>query len=179
MTTWKPIIGFEGLYMVSSDGEVVSLPRDYKYGKIENPTPLKKDMTRGYYRVTLFKDGVRYRKMVHLLVAKAFIENPEQKPIVNHKDENRTNNTVENLMWCTYKENSNWGNCRRKISEKVSKRVIQYTKDGMFIRAWKSATEASKTLGIDLPTISVSARDFNKTAGCYKWRYDNEKYQMA
>lgn len=179
MTVWKPVIGFENSYMVSSEGEIVSLPRDYKYGRIDNPTLLKKDLSRGYYRVTLFKNGVRYRKMVHLLVAEAFIENPERKPIVNHKDENRTNNKAENLMWCTHKENSNWGTCRNKISKKVSKRVTQYTKDGKLIKTWKSATEASRNLGIDLSTISICARDFDKTAGGYKWRYENGKYQMA
>lgn len=169
MEVWKPLVGYENQYEISSFGRVRSLLFD-------GNTILKHDIAKGYHRVTLFKNGKRNRKMVHILVAKTFIPNPCDKPCVNHIDENKDNNTVENLEWCTPKENCNHGNRNRTISRKVSKPVAQLSKDGETIKIWDSMTEASNTLGIALSEISACTRNYHKTAGGYKWRYTNERH---
>lgn len=97
---WKDIEGYEGIYQVSSIGEVKSIFYNKK------PKILKRSKTTtGYYKVELYKDKNRKSFKVHRLVAKAFILNPESKPNINHIDGNPLNNHVNNLEWCTQKEN--------------------------------------------------------------------------
>lgn len=116
---WKPVIGFEGLYEVSSEGRVRSLgfwmnnrwgTQWWKPGRILKPGV----DGGGYLMVDLQKDGVRYNKKVHRLVAEAFIPNPDNKPQINHLDENPKNNNINNLEWVTQKENNNYGNHNKK-----------------------------------------------------------------
>ena len=161
---WKPIDTYEGEYEISSFGRVFSN---------KTKTILTPDKNRGYLRVTLFRKGKRDKRFVHTLVAKAFIPNPLRKPFVNHLDENRANNNVNNLEWCTAKENCNYGNRNRKISQSVAKPVKQLSKDGKVIRVWESMTDASISLNIQLSEISVCTRKHNKSAGGYKWRCCN------
>lgn len=163
---WKPIRGYVGKYEVSSLGRVRSLLRGIY---------LTPDTAKGYHRVTLFCNGKRDRRAVHLLVANAFIPNPLGKPYINHIDENKTNNSVDNLEWCTAKENCNYGNRNCKISNRVAKPVEQLSKDGAFIRVWDSMTDASKSLKISLSEISICTREPHKSAGGYRWRYYNER----
>lgn len=165
---WKPIEGYEGLYEVSDIGRVRSV--------FNGTMLLTPDKARGYLRVTLFKNGVRNRRQVHRLVAEAFIPNPYDKPVINHIDENKSNNRVSNLEWCTPKENCNYGNRNKKISCGVSKPVKQLSKTGELLAIWESMTIASEVLGISLSEISVCTRETHKSAGGYKWRYANEKY---
>ena len=97
---WKPVIGYEGLYEVSNSGEIKSI----FYGK--NPKILKKSKTTtGYYKIELSKNKKRKSFKVHRLVAIAFIPNIENKPNINHIDGNPLNNNIDNLEWCTQKEN--------------------------------------------------------------------------
>lgn len=105
---WKDIEGYEGLYQVSNKGRVKSFHSGE--GKIMKPGthPL------GYKSVTLFKDKKGKVAKVHRLVAQAFIPNPENLPVINHKDENPSNNNVENLEWCTQKYNLNYGTCQER-----------------------------------------------------------------
>ena len=110
---WKDIEGYEGLYQVSNLGRVKSLNRDHqansRWGKtmkrVIKEKLLKEDKTGRYLRVSLSKNGIKQRFSINRLVAQAFIPNIKNKPQVNHKDGNRDNNQVENLEWCTAKEN--------------------------------------------------------------------------
>ena len=102
MEIWEDIEGYEGIYQVSSLGKVKSLNFNHtKKEKILKPF-FNRD---GYLSVNLYKEGKRKQYLVHRLVAKVFIPNPENKLEVNHKDEDKTNNKVENLEWVTSKEN--------------------------------------------------------------------------
>lgn len=168
---WRPIRGFPG-YEVSNFGRVKSLARDYFYGS-HGDMMLKPDTARGYERVTLFRDGMRHRFQVHRLVADAFIPNPDDLPFVNHKDENKANNRVENLEWCTHLYNSNYGTRNSRISERVSRKVAQLTKDGTVVRIWDSMTEAARETGAHLSEISKCCKRPEYTAAGYGWRKIN------
>lgn len=111
---WKDCKHYEGLYQVSNYGRVKGLKRTIicKNG-VEKPIEEKyitqHDNGNGYLFVNLYKHNKSKREYVHRLVAMAFIPNPENKPTVNHKDEDKQNNHVDNLEWMTYKENNNYG----------------------------------------------------------------------
>lgn len=163
---WKPIPNYEGFYEVSNIGRVRSL---YRYKKILHPSD-----TNGYRTVELWKGKKRKRIGVHRLVAMAFIDNPDNKPFVNHKDETRDNNSVDNLEWATHLENCRYGTAiaRRTAHLDYSKRhinnagqilacskpIIQYDKNGNYIREWKSATECSKKTGFSISGIRSVVR---------------------
>ena len=100
MEEWKNIIGYEGLYEVSNIGNVRNVRRN---------TLLKLSKNQGYIQVHLYKNGIRTGLKVHRLVAEAFIPNADNLPQVNHKDEDKTNNSVDNLEWCDHKYNVNYG----------------------------------------------------------------------
>lgn len=98
---WRDVVGYEGLYKISSHGKVKSYHARYK-----KPRILKTSMTTtGYRKVELVKNKVKKSRKIHRLVAEAFIPNEENKPYVNHLDSNPLNNNVNNLEWCTQKEN--------------------------------------------------------------------------
>ena len=101
MEIWKDIKDYEGLYQISNLGNVKSLKTN---------SILKPSRARKYIGVNLYKNKVVKTRTIHRLVAEHFLSNPENKPCVNHLDEDVTNNNVENLQWCTYKENNNYGN---------------------------------------------------------------------
>lgn len=118
---WKDIEGYEGLYQVSNTGKVRSL----NYRRTGETKVLKPSTSKlGYKSVNLCKDGKNKGYLVHRLVALAFIPNPNNYPVVNHKDENPSNNTVWNLEWCTQEYNINYGNCKQKIKEAKSDNVL-------------------------------------------------------
>ena len=114
MEYWKDILGYEGYYQVSNYGRVRSLDRivnHWKGGKQHKKgciMKLKKNR-RNYYYVHLAKCGTKKISYIHQLVAKTFIPNPNNYPCVNHIDENPMNNNVENLEWCTFSYNNNYG----------------------------------------------------------------------
>ena len=120
---WKDIKGYEGLYQVSNLGNIKSLNRTTNIPnakRIEKEKILKLNTRNGYYVINLRKNGKRISKQIHRLVAEAFIPNNDNKPFVNHKDFNRLNNNIENLEWCTQKENVNWSICNMKHRHKTN-----------------------------------------------------------
>ena len=161
MEKWKPIKDHDG-YEVSS------------YGNVRNPhkRELKKFLNNtGYYRVSL---GTERLHFVHRLVAQAFVDNPNGYPIVNHKDENKTNNNVENLEWCTYKYNSNYGNTPQRCSEKQRMPVVQVLPNGECV-LWESLRAVERELGYNHSNISKVCKGYYKTAyGCH-WHFSEEK----
>ena len=167
---WRDIEGYEGLYQVSDLGRVRSLPRNTTKGGII------KLLIRpnGYLYVDLYKNGKNKKHNVHRLVAEAFLPNPNNLPCINHKSEIRTENYVDNLEWCTYQYNSNYGNCKRKIilsrnasgKKSAEKQVKQMSIDGRIICIWKSTAEAERH-GYSSSHISKCCNGKRKThRGC-------------
>ena len=118
MEEWKDIAGYEGLYQVSSLGRVKSLSRRDRLNRVIQEKILKpRSDKKGYLMVNLYKESKRKSYKVHRLVAQAFILNPENKPQVNHKDEDKTNNRVDNLEWATAKENVNYGTRNERVAK--------------------------------------------------------------
>lgn len=166
MEEWKNIIGYEGLYQVSSYGRVKSLGND----KTRKEKLLKpKTNGRGYLLVCLNKDGKQNFYFVHRLVTQAFIPNPDNLPQVNHKDENKLNNCVSNLEWCTCKYNINYGT----RTEKISKEVYQYSLDDKLIKVWNSTQECGRN-GFSFQHISECCNGKRKTHKGYIWKYKKD-----
>lgn len=158
MEEWKDIEGYEGLYQVSNKGNGRSLDRTvqmknkwgetmtvFKKGRI-----LKKHLyPNGYEFFSLHKDGKCKQLLVHRVVAKAFIPNPNNLPEVNHKNEKKESNNVENLEWCTHPYNSTYNDKHKKIGEQLrnridlSKNVYKY-KNGILMNIYPSASEAAR-----------------------------------
>lgn len=113
---WKPVNGYEGLYEVSSLGRVKSL----KYGKEKTLKPKK---CKGYLRVSLYRNGKHKQFSVHKLVATAFIPNPYGFTEINHKDENKSNNVVSNIEWCTREYNMHFGTLYERAAASRRKAV--------------------------------------------------------
>ena len=178
---WKNIKGYEGLYQVSNKGRVKSLERTIidKTGRkrLRKELILKPKTERnGYLRVNLCNGcGKVKRFYVHRLVCEAFHGNPKNKPCVNHIDENKANNTVSNLEWCTYEENNKYGTRPAKVAKanvkNKSKPIGQYTTNGKLIKVWQSAKEVQRQLGLSQGNISEVARGKRKTAYGFVWKY--------
>lgn len=170
MEIWKDISGYEGKYQISNLGRVKRLGNNKtKKEKIKIPAKNKD----GYLRVNLYKEGKYKTFTVHRLVAEAFIQNPNNYPCVNHKDENPSNNNVDNLEWCDYKYNSNYGTCQQRRVEKQSKSVLQFTKDNEFIMEWLSTMECARN-GFNQGSVAACCRGERKTHKGFIWRYKND-----
>ena len=159
-----------GLYQVSNLGRVISL----NYNKTNQQKVLKVSFDKnGYTSLNLCKEGKIFHRTIHRLVAEAFIPNPNNYPCVNHKDENPRNNKVENLEWCTYQYNMNYGTCteRRNKSNKIS--INQYDKSNNFIKQWTSAIDIQNEIGINQGSIIKCCRNKLKTAGGFIWKYED------
>ena len=129
---------------------------------------------RGYLRITLFNKNGRRQCFVHRLVAQAFINNAKNLPAINHKDENKLNNCVDNLEWCDKKYNNNYGKCKDKHAKTVSKPINQYDLQDNFIKQWNSMKEASETLKLSRGNICLCCEGIRNKTGGYRWRYLNE-----
>ena len=168
MEQWKEITNFEGIYEVSSLGQVRRIHKDNRSSKYK---VLSQDTLRRYKKVTLFKSGVGYKKQVHRLVAEAFIPNPLNLEQVNHKDENPSNNNVDNLEWCSRIYNMNYGTCANRIGLANSKRVTMFSKSHEKIETFKSIIDAERNTGISNGSIGDCLHGRRKTAGGYIWEY--------
>ena len=162
---WHDIEGYEGLYQVSNKGRVKRL-----LGPSERLLKLH-DNRDGYLRVNLTKENTLKHISVHRLVAQAFIPNLYNLPEVNHKDENKLNNCVNNLEWIRHIDNLNYGTRNERIGYSHSKPILQYSKSGEFIREWQGAKEVEILLGINHQNISKCCRGKRKSAGDFIWRY--------
>lgn len=165
---FKDIEGYEGIYQISNLGRVKSL----NYNHTRKEKILKPRNCHSYLRVQLYKNGQKEMPFIHRLVAQAFLSNPQNLPEVNHKDEDKSNNCVDNLEWVTRKENINYGTRTLRAAEKCSKKVLQFTKDGTFIQEWPSAYE----IWHQLPKFRQSAicdccNGKRKSAYKFIWRY--------
>ena len=172
---WKPVVGYEGLYMVSNWGRVKSFDRWVKSrngsvrfckGRILKPLT----SSSGYLYVNLYKNNIKKEYLVHRLVAEAFIDNPDNLFQVNHRDENKLNNNVDNLEWCDAKYNINFGTCIERRSKKKSKPVLQYTLDGEFVREWPSTMECGRN-GFNQGNIWMCCQGKLKKYKGFIWRY--------
>ena len=166
---WKDIKDYEGHYQVSNLGRVKSI----KFGK-EIILKQHINIKGGYYYVCLLKNGKHKNYYVHRLVAEAFIPNSYNLPQVNHRDENKLNNNVDNLEWCTNEYNHNYGTINERISQSQSKPVLQYDLNGNLIKEWKSVNECGRN-GFNQGDICKCCNGKRKTAKGFIWVYKNEE----
>lgn len=160
---FRDVPGYEGLYEVSNLGRV----KNIKTGRILKPHKHRG----GYLLINLCKSGTMRTDLIHRLVANSFLPNPQNLPCVNHKDEDKTNNAISNLEWCTYEYNNNYGTRNERMAEKKSKPVLQFDLLGNFIREWTSIRQAIRDTGVNNIAFVLSGR--LKTAGGYLWKYKN------
>ena len=180
---WKDIVGYEGLYQVSNLGNVKSLARGNRAEK-----NIKQNTNYGYKCVYLYKDHKLKDKRVHRIVAEVFLDKNDFKSMpdedrnlidlndlqINHKDENKKNNRVNNLEWCTAKYNSNYGSRNKKVSNLKRKKINQYDLEGNFIREWDSISKIEKELGLHHSNIIKVCSNLRNKTGGYKWKYSLE-----
>ena len=188
METWKDVIGYEKYYQVSDKGRVRGKERVVRHsgtfkrvqkGKIIKLHTNGRD---GYVYVGLHKHGKATTHKVHRLVAAAFIPNPENKPEVNHMDENKENNAAANLGWVTKLENEHWGTKIQRgaanrdyaeISRKQAKRTIQKDTCGNVVRVWDSLSQACKAMGYSAGNISMACNGkYTKPLYGSYWAYE-------
>jgi len=158
---WKDIDGYVGIYQISNLGNSKN-----KKEKILRPKNNKK-----YKQVALNKNGKKKFFFVHRLVAKAFIDNPKQLNEVNHKNENTTDNRVENLEWCNHKYNVNYGTRNIKTALKNGKEVCQFDKEGNLLKTFKSTRSAERECNILHQNISDCCNGKVRQAGEFIWKY--------
>ena len=173
---WKTAIYddvvYEGLYQVSNLGNILSLNyRNTGRAELMNPWEDKD----GYLKIGLRKNRKTDFILVHRLVAQTFLPNPDNYPQVNHKDENKANNRVENLEWCDGKYNHNYGTINQRISKantngKLSKPVLQLSLTGELIREYPSANECGRN-GFERSGVIRCCNGKQKTHRGFKFMY--------
>ena len=185
---WKDVTDYEGLYQVSNYGRLKALPRFIERGNrfgtssniMKGEHILSPKINKhGYIRNTLTKDGLHKSYFVHRLVAVAFIDNILNFPYINHKDENKSNNRVENLEWCTAKYNSNYGTIKERLSIKnrdSGNIVFQYDKNGVYIKSYRNSKEALRCLYKRSGGIIECCKNGRICHGFY-WRLKKDGYK--
>lgn len=181
---WKDIKGFEGYYQISNLGNIKGLDRKVKSKRSKSGFRIVKSKListhinkYGYVSVRLRKEGKTKAFTIHRLVAIAFIPNPNNYPSINHIDENKLNNNVQNLEWCTVKYNNLYNNRQNKINIKLqltnknSKAVLQYTLDGKFLKEFISIRDAARKTGISRSVIKNCCSGILKTGKGFVWKF--------
>lgn len=165
MENWKDIKGYEGLYQVSDCGRVKSLGR--KKGGGISDRYIGNENKQGYVTVGLSKDGRVKNWQVHRLVYETFVGKIPNGMVINHKDENPSNNRIGNLEVYTSKENANYGNRNLKLSHQNGK-IVECIETG---ERFRSASFAAKKLGLSQGHISSCCRGERHTTGGYHFKY--------
>lgn len=201
---WKDVVDYEGYYIVSSNGIVKSVERLVPQGKSlrrvkEKVKAINKNPC-GYPCVTLCKGRKSRAIPLHIILAKAFIPNPENKPYIDHIDTNKDNFSLDNLRWVTAKENSNnpltLVHCKQNTyTDEVIKRrletskkrggitapkdVYQYDLQGNFVSRYKSASDAERATQINATAIRGACKKQRYSAGGFLWSYqmDEVRYE--
>ena len=168
---WKDILGYEGYYQISNKGRIKSLDRYVepkgKFIKVKGKILNLNKNNSGYFYLNLCTNNLRKKFLIHRLVAIAFLPNPNKLKCVNHKDENKSNNNVENLEWCDHKYNNNYGSFKSRISQKNSKSVVCLELDKKF----KNQKEAANYFDLKQSAISFCCYNPNRTSGGYHWKF--------
>lgn len=189
---WKDVVGYEGLYQVSNTGRLVRKERLDSNGRFlsQQEKVIHKIYGTGYYG-TAIVDGKGNSKnvLIHRLVAMAFIPNPNNYPQIDHIDGNKSNNRVENLRWCTAKQNINFPMSlanrsrvlkvaqnkpeaiKHKIAASHKKAIVQYDMNGNFIKEWSSLHEVGRECGFNISNISACANGRKASAYGYIWKH--------
>ncbi len=174
------IENYEGLYSIDLHGNIYSWGNGKSFTSDGKLKYIKQTLkANGYSQVKLFKDGVRKYYIVHRLVAKTFVPNPDNKPEVNHIDGNKQNNHASNLEWVTSRENQlhafrlGLQKAPRGKDSNCSIAINQYEKDGTFVKTWESINMVKRELGFNSFGIigCCKKRKRYKTAYNYKWEY--------
>lgn len=189
---WKDVVGYEGLYRISSLGRVYSLPRDFTdimgrhIIKKGHYMKVKINKQTGYPSLGLSKNGKYKSHCIHRLIAESFIPNPNNLPCVNHIDENRANSVLSNLEWVSYSTNNTYGRANTKRAVRLRKTlkesgkiqaVCQYTKQGVLIREFPyGAEEVEREYGYE---VKEALKKDNHTSHGYVWRYKGEGFRYT
>ena len=187
MEIWKDIAGYEGLYQVSSYGRVRNSEGEILKQRLDH---------NGYYMINLSNKGTKKTHKVHRLVGIAFIENPNNLPEINHRDECSKNNHAENLEWCDRQYNNSYGHRPEKMSVYMkehapkgkdnyfygkrflgadharSKRVLQLDNNGNVLATFECTRSAAESVNCSPSAIGLVCRGKRLTAKGYKWKYE-------
>jgi hypothetical protein len=179
---WKDIKDYEGLYQVSNLGRIKSLKRKVYAGnnklrwQYEKILSNNKTNGRGYKIVSLSKENKAKNKYIHRLVAETFLENPNNYKYINHKDEKKENNCVDNLEFCSAQYNATYNNLHirnglKNRNNKYSKKIMQLDDSNIIIKEYPSIKEASRQMKVSFQSISNCLKGKQKHSAGYRWKY--------
>lgn len=190
---WKDIPGYEGKYIISNKGRVMSLPFERRNGTNGSYLNKEKVLTpqennTGYYRVCLLKNKKRSHLYIHRLVAENFIKNYKNSPCVNHIDGNKLNNNVENLEWVSYSENSSHAyhvlknnDCKSQLNcfgdlNKNSKPVIQLNLNGEFVKRWECLRQIDRETDFCRVSVANCCKGKHEAYKGFKWVFEHDTH---